>query len=50
MDRTLLNDGVYASFDGYHIVLEVDWSPPIYLTPDAYQSLLAYVDSLPKHV
>jgi hypothetical protein len=40
-----LGDGVYASFDGYHIILttEIEANPPlVYLDPDVVAALIKY--------
>lgn len=43
--RSYLGDGVYARWDGYHIVLETD-SNTIYLDPYVLTSFKAYQENL----
>ena len=46
IEPTYLGDGVYASFDGFMIVLYtsdgITNSPPIYLEPSVYHALRTY--------
>lgn len=47
--ETYLGDGLYASFDGCGISLRTsrfDGEHWVYLEPDVYESLLAYVEKL----
>lgn len=42
-----LGDGVYASYDGYHIILSIDdGETKIYLDSGVQRSLLAYIESI----
>jgi len=47
MKKIYLGDGVYANFDGYHVVLTtengIEITNTIYLDPDALSSLLEYI-------
>ena len=46
-EKTYIGDGVFASYDGYHVVLEVDTgSRRIFLPPDVWSSLEAFVAGL----
>jgi len=51
-ERSYLGDGVYASFDGYHIVLEtingMSVTNRILLEPGVYASLTLYMEKLGK--
>ena len=47
--ETYLGDGVYASFDGYHIILDLraqDNTTRIALEPEVFNKLLKYRESL----
>ena len=45
-----LGDGVYADYDGYHIVLHVNSypNPAIYLEDKVIINFLAYIDKLKR--
>lgn len=49
-EETYLGDAVYASFDGWHIVLRTGDgnNQIIYLEPSVYAALLRYVETLRK--
>lgn len=50
--QTHLGDGVYAHFDGYHIVLDTPYQPvynKIYLEPAVLHSLDDYQKRLQAH-
>ena len=42
LHKTYLGDGLYASFDGYHIWLRLQTGEAIALDPDAFNALIAY--------
>jgi len=47
--KMYIGDGVYADFDGYHIVLstnDVDINTKIFLEPSVYSNLKRYVKSI----
>ena len=47
LEDTYLGDGVYASFDGYHIVLDLrgqDDTTKIALEPEVLNALVKYAD------
>ena len=50
--KVYLGDGAYARFDGYGIVLTAEngirATDTIYLEPEVYRALVAFVDSLKK--
>ena len=49
IQRAYIGDGVYAGYDGYHIVLSTDRdgkSETIYLDNEVYRNLVAYHDRL----
>jgi len=50
MNKVYLGDGVYVDFDGYQIVLTtedgISVTNTIYLEPNIYASLVAYVGQL----
>lgn len=46
-DQVYLGDSVYASFDGYHVVLRAnDGTQTIYLDPGVLNSLDQYVSGI----
>lgn len=45
-DKTYLGDGVYASNDGFHIILKTDGASPIYLDGEVITSLLRYIERI----
>ena len=48
---TYLGDGVYATFDGYHVVLDLrgqDDTTRIALEPDVLKSLNAFVERVTR--
>ncbi len=48
---TYLGDGVYATFDGYHVVLDLrgqDNTTRIALEPDVLKSLNAFVERVTR--
>jgi hypothetical protein len=47
-NETYLGDAVYASFDGYHIVLRTGDgnNQTIYLDPSVYEALVRYAKNL----
>ena len=48
-DDTYLGDGVYARFDGYHIILELTQQYPrdrIALEPSVFDKLVEYKEGL----
>ena len=48
-EKEYLGDGVYASFDGYHIELRANdpvHGPVIYMEPQVYQSLTRYAKKI----
>jgi len=49
-NHVYLGDGVYASFDGYHIKLAVNHheNHAVALDPDVMDNLIAYSDRLRK--
>jgi len=50
MDDRYLGDGVYASFDGYHVILDLRQqdNSQIALEPDVLKSLKLYADACYK--
>lgn len=48
--KQYLGDGLYADYDGYHIVLTaengISASDTVYLDPQVYTALMAYVERL----
>ncbi len=51
-NETYLGDGLYASHDGYHVVLRAPREPEsdhfVFLEPPVLSKFLAYVDSLKR--
>lgn len=50
MEERYLGDGVYASFDGYHIVLAVNHhaNRVVALEPDVMEALIEYYKQISK--
>lgn len=50
MEDRYLGDGVYASFDGYHIWLAVNHhtNKVVALEPEVFKSLVRYADDISK--
>ncbi len=49
LEARYIGDGVYASFDGYHIILDLraqDSTTRIALEPDVFDALLQYRNDL----
>ena len=48
INKQYLGDGVYASFDGYHIVLEanVPTTDTIYLERSVAEALIRYINKM----
>lgn len=50
MNKTYLGDGAYAAFDGYGIILTaengIEATDTVYLEPQVYHKLVAFVDGL----
>jgi hypothetical protein len=44
-EPTYLGDGVYATFDGYHVVLTADGTKTIYLDLGVYRSLVKFAEA-----
>ena len=50
-EKSYLGDGVYASYDGFHIVLTAERenrTEYIYLDPYVYDALMKYVERVVK--
>lgn len=51
--KEYIGDGVYADFDGYHIVLTLDGQDSttrICLDPGVFQELINYANTLHEHI
>lgn len=47
-EKMYIGDGVYASFDGYHIVLTTQEGETIYLEADVFVNLIKYAEKVLK--